>query len=135
MFSLLATLFGKRNPVGWTEIYVQELEAARQFYETVFEVKLQKLESPTDDPIEMLMFPGNPFQAGSPVALVRMDGVSSGVGGTVSYFSCRDCAVQQQRFVELGGTVEREKFSIGKHGYIALVKDLDGNLIGLHSMR
>jgi predicted enzyme related to lactoylglutathione lyase len=34
-----------------------------------------------------------------------------------------------------GGTLEREKMSIGEYGFIALAKDPDGNMIGLHSMQ
>ena len=31
------------NPVGWFEIYVQDMPRARAFYESVFAVQLQKL--------------------------------------------------------------------------------------------
>ena len=34
-----------------------------------------------------------------------------------------------------GGEVVRPKFSIGQYGHIALAKDTEGNLIGLHSMQ
>ena len=33
-----------------------------------------------------------------------------------------------------GGQVVRAKFSIGEYGFIALVRDTEGNMIGLHSM-
>jgi predicted enzyme related to lactoylglutathione lyase len=42
------------NPVRWFEIYVQDMARARAFYEAVFEVKLEKLESPG---MEMWTFP------------------------------------------------------------------------------
>jgi hypothetical protein len=32
-----------RNPVGWFEIYVQDMPRARAFYEGVFSVKLERL--------------------------------------------------------------------------------------------
>jgi predicted enzyme related to lactoylglutathione lyase len=53
--------------------------------------------------------------------------------GTLVYFICTDCAVEESRVVGAGGSVERPKFSIGPYGFIALVKDTEGNLIGLHS--
>ena len=31
------------NPVGWFEIYVEDMGRAKQFYETVFQVSLRKL--------------------------------------------------------------------------------------------
>ncbi len=72
---------------------------------------------------------------GAAGALVRMDGVPSGGGGTLVYFSCDDCAVEQGRVQAAGGTVFKPKFSIAPHGHIALVVDTEGNCIGLHSMQ
>jgi predicted enzyme related to lactoylglutathione lyase len=34
-----------------------------------------------------------------------------------------------------GGRVERAKMSIGEYGFISLVVDSEGNMIGLHSMQ
>jgi predicted enzyme related to lactoylglutathione lyase len=120
-----------KNPVGWFEIYVQNLERAQAFYEKTFQVQLQLLPSPV---IRMLSFPGTQEQAGSRGALVHAPGQASGRGGTLVYFSCADCAVEAARAAQNGGKVFKEKFSIGQYGFIALVVDPDGNLIGLHSM-
>ena len=35
-----------RNPVGWFEIYVQDLGRAKAFYEKMFQVTLERLNSP-----------------------------------------------------------------------------------------
>lgn len=51
------------------------------------------------------------------------------------YFNCGDCAEEEQRAAENGGTVYKSKFSIGEYGYTALVADTAGNTIGLDSMR
>ena len=51
------------------------------------------------------------------------------------YFSCADCAVEAAKAAESGGKVHKEKMSIGQYGYIALVIDTEGNMIGLHSMQ
>ena len=72
--------------------------------------------------------------AGCPGSLVRMPGKDSGGGGTIVYFSCEDCAVEAARAVENGGRIQKGKMSIGQYGFIALVYDPDGNMIGLHSM-
>jgi len=121
-----------RNPVGWFEIYVQNLKRARSFYEKTFQVKLQPLPSPI---IKMLAFSGGPESYGCPGALVRMPGKESGGGGTLVYFSCADCAPVAARAVKAGGTIFKKKFSIGQYGFIALVFDTESNLIGLHSMK
>jgi predicted enzyme related to lactoylglutathione lyase len=63
-----------------------------------------------------------------------MPGKDSGVGGTIVYFACADCAVEATRAGQNGGTVQKEKTSIGQYGFIALVLDTEGNIIGLHSM-
>jgi len=34
------------NPVRWFEIYVQDIGRAKSFYESVFQLKLEKLDSP-----------------------------------------------------------------------------------------
>jgi len=50
------------------------------------------------------------------------------------YFGCEDCAVVGKRAVAVGGSIEREKLSIGQYGFIVLGVDTEGNRIGLHSM-
>ena len=36
------------NPVCWFEIYVQDMDRAKKFYESVFQIKLEKLNNPLD---------------------------------------------------------------------------------------
>lgn len=122
----------ERNPVGWFEIYVQDIERARAFYERVFEVKLDELPNPVP---RMLAFPAHPDRAGCGGALVRYAGKESGGGGTIVYFSCADCAVEAARAAESGGQVFKPKFPIGQYGFIALIFDTEGNMVGLHSMK
>ena len=120
------------NPVGWFEIYVQDIQKAKGFYESVFQVKLDKLDAPD---IEMWAFPMNPENPGASGAIVKMVDCPSGGNSTLVYFSCDDCAVEEQRAVDSGGSISKEKFSIGEHGFISLVVDTEGNMIGLHSMK
>ena len=120
----------ERNPVGWFEIYVQDMKRARVFYEGMLGVKLARL--PGVD-LEMEAFPMQPDRPGCAGALVRIEGKGSGDGGTLVYFSCADCAVEAARAVRHGGKIFKEKFSIGQYGFVALVFDPEGNMIGLHS--
>lgn len=119
------------NPVGWFEIYVQDMARARAFYENVFLATLEKNEAPD---IDMWTFPMQSEGYGAAGALVHMPGFASGANSVLVYFSCTDCAVEAGRAVEAGGAVVKPKFAIGKYGHIALVKDSEGNMIGLHSM-
>ena len=121
-----------RNPVGWFEIYVQDMARARAFYEITFQVALQRLESPG---LEMWAFPMHHDASGSTGALVKYEGKDSGTGGTIVYFVCEDCAVVASRAVENGGRIQKPKMSIGQYGFISLVYDTEANMIGLHSMK
>jgi len=122
----------KTNPVGWFEIYVQDMKRAKKFYEKTFAVKLQALPSPI---IEMQAFPMGQKLPGCAGSLFRMEGKDSGDGGTIVYFSCVNCAVEAARAKKNGGKIFKKKFSIGDYGFIALVVDTEGNMIGLHSMK
>jgi predicted enzyme related to lactoylglutathione lyase len=124
----------KGNPVGWFEIYVQDLERAKRFYESVFQVTLQKLNAPTPG-LELWAFPADMSRYGAAGALVKMDGAPSGGNSTLVYFHCDDCAVEEGRVKSAGGRVQRSKMSIGEYGFIALAFDTEGNMIGLHSMK
>ena len=122
----------KRNPVGWFEIYVQDMDRAKTFYAKTLEVTFEKLESPG---AELWAFPMNMDAPGAAGSLVKMEGKDSGSGGTIIYFSCADCAVEAGRAAQHGGKVVKEKFSIGEYGFIAFIQDTEGNMIGLHSIQ
>jgi uncharacterized protein len=120
------------NPVGWFEIYVQDMNRAKTFYESVFDVQLSKLDSPG---MEIWGFPMQQDRYGAPGALVRMPGFLSGNTSVIVYFSCTDCATEEAKAARAGGKVVKPKSSIGQYGYISLVFDTEGNMIGLHSMK
>jgi len=107
------------------------MERARAFYTGVFQVKLERLDTPD---IEMWGFPMAGENYGATGALVQMPGFEPTGNGVIIYFKCEDCAAEAARAAAGGGSVVKPKFSIGKYGHIALVKDTEGNMIGLHSM-
>ncbi|QTD44500.1 VOC family protein [Ottowia testudinis] len=125
------------NPVVWFEIHVQDMQRARTFYESVLQCTLSALKAPEGEAhgMHMLAFPGDMTTMGASGMLVKMDGVGSGGGGTLVYFACDDCAVEQARVEAAGGQVFKPKFSIGEYGQAALVTDTEGNMIGLHSLK
>ena len=129
----------KSNPVVHFEIYVADMERAKAFYEAVFETRLEQMPNPipgTD--MDMRFFPMdkdtamNSYGAGG--MLVKTEGFVPGSGGTLVYFGCDDCAVNAARAAKHGGSIVQEKIPIGEHGFCALVRDTEGNMIGLHSM-
>lgn len=120
------------NPVGWFEIYVDDMARAKTFYETVFDLELTQLKGTE---FEMWSFPMNPEKPGSPGALIKIPDFSPGNNSVVIYFSCSDCAVAANKAEKSGGKIETAKKAIGEYGFIALVYDSEGNIIGLHSRK
>lgn len=121
----------KRNPVGWFEIYVQDMPRAKAFYETVLDVALSPLGPPE---MQMEAFPGDMTSPGTAGALVKFEGMPSGGNSVLVYFSCDDCGLEGSRVGGAGGQVVREKMSIGEYGFVVLATDTEGNMFGLHSM-
>lgn len=125
-----------RNPVGWFEIYVEDMARAKAFYEATFALTLDHLPTPFPG-LEMWSFPMSDESMNAPGAtgaLCKMDGCHPGPGGTLIYFSCADCAVEEARAAAAGGEIYKAKFPIGEYGFISILADSEGNTIGLHSM-
>lgn len=121
----------KFNPVAWFEIYVDDMERATKFYETVLNVKLDEMPVPG---MIMKSFPGFEDGIGASGTLVKMDGLQAGGNSTIVYFGCMDCAVEESRVTEAGGTVHQPKMSIGEYGFCSIIMDSEGNTVGLYSM-
>jgi len=122
------------NPVGWFEIYVNDMVRAKVFYESVLGVQLEKLGDPNDTDIEMFSFPSDMEKYGATGALVKTADVQAGGNSTLVYFACDDCSIEESRVENCGGKIQKPKMSIGEHGFISLAVDTEGNMFGLHSM-
>lgn len=121
-----------QNPVGWFEIYVDDIQRAKKFYEGVFQTELTHMESPE---VQMWAFPMDMNQFGASGTIVHMPGFTAGRNSVLVYFSCEDCAVEESRITQFGGSIEKTKLSIGEYGFITLGYDTEGNMIGLHSIK
>ena len=121
------------NPVTWFEIYVDDLERAKTFYENVFDYDLYP--EITDGSFGIYRFPGGMPGNGSFGALMKHPMRRPSLEGTIVYFHCDDCGIRAQRAVENGGLIFKPKSSIGPDGFIAIVGDCEGNVIGLHSFK
>lgn len=124
----------KMNAVGWFDIYVDDLNRAVAFYETVLGATLEQMGDPTGE-TQMMSFPADMSTYGAAGALTKSPHAGPGVGGTVVYFMAEDCAVQEARVAEAGGIVVRPKFSIGEFGWVSLCQDTEGNMFGLNSLK
>ena len=120
------------NMVGWFEIPVTNMERAKKFYEAVFNISITVHE--LGDFI-MGWFPMAPDKTGATGSLVQHSMYTpSDTHGPLIYFSCLDVAQELGRVVPAGGTVLKQKTTIGDgHGFMGLIKDSEGNRIALHS--
>ncbi|RFA30524.1 lactoylglutathione lyase [Alkalilimnicola ehrlichii] len=123
------------KPVGWFEIPVRDMERAKAFYERVFDIRLEALNSPDPDE-SMCVFPGQMDKGnGASGALVKTPLLVPGSGGAVVYFMSADCAIELARVPSNGGRIDKDKYPLGPYGFAALITDTEGNKIGLHSMK
>ena len=124
----------KTNAIGWFDIYVNDMDRALEFYETVFKQKLEKIVDPTGE-TKMMSFSADMTAYGAAGALVKSEHSKPGIGGTLIYFSVNDCLDQEALVIKAKGKVIRPKFSIGEFGWITLCEDTEGNMFGLNSMK
>jgi len=118
--------------VGWFEIPVTDMNRAKQFYDAVFDISIAIHEF---GGFHMGWFPNDPEKKGATGSLVKHELYTSSVtDGALIYFSCKDLAVELDRVEAAGGTILKPKTPIGEeHGFMALLKDSEGNRIALHS--
>ena len=82
----------------------------------------------------MGMFPHDQM-SGVGGSITKKDGVSPGHGGTLVYLNVEgDLDGVLKRVPGAGGSIVTPRTSIGQHGFIAVLKDTEGNTVGLHSM-
>lgn len=119
-----------KNPVGWFDIYVSNLERAKTFYETVFNIQM------VDFPSEwgkQAAFPLDVEGLNISGALVEQENRVVDGNNTVVYFNSKNCIIEESLVEKAGGKLLKPKMSIGEFGYISIVMDTEGNTIGLHS--
>lgn len=124
----------KNNVAGWFEIPVNDMERAVKFYETVLDVKLERHLMGTSD---MAWFPWAEDGLGAPGSLVKNpDFYIPSIDGILIYLTAYsgDLSNELARVEPAGGKVIQDKTQISaEHGYMAIVKDTEGNRIALHS--
>jgi len=126
----------KQNSVCWFEIYVNDMERAKRFYSTVLQVELSDAPEMDGMPdMQMAFFPWVESAPNATGALVKMSDMPVGKGGTLIYFQCEDCAVEERRVAGAGGKVHQPKMSLGEHGFCSICLDTEGNMFGLYSRR
>jgi uncharacterized protein len=118
-----------KNALNWFEIPVSDLDRACGFYEKVLAVPLRR---ETFFGVPNALFPFQEPGVGG--ALVRDERRPVTAGGSVIYIDATakldDCLA---RVATAGGAILQGRTAIGQAGFIALIRDSEGNTIGLHS--
>lgn len=117
------------NSVGWFEIPVTDLARARAFYESMLGIEMSQQKVLGYD---MCFFPMDMDKKGAGGALTMEDVQKPGAQGIIIYFTCPDIEDALKRVVEAGGEVSTPLTDIQEFGEMALVKDSEGNVVGLH---
>ena len=120
------------HAIHWFEIFVTDIDRAARFYETVLDVQLKR---GNEDGRPMAIF-ASAATNGVGGALVHQKGREPTSNGALVYLDA-DGKLEQaiDRVAKAGGVVVMPKTDIGPPGFIALVKDTEGNVVGLHAER
>ncbi|MCE3007559.1 MAG: VOC family protein [Bacteroidetes bacterium] len=126
-----------KNTLTWFEIPAADLDRAMSYYGTLLNAKLEATTMAGEKSnMKMAMLPYQQQEGGVGGALVKSDMHKPATTGTVVYLDVTGrldqvlSAVPQQ-----GGMVLMPKTSLGEHlGHIALMKDTEGNVVGLHDL-
>lgn len=115
-----------KKPINWFELFVTDMSRAVKFYEHALDIKLELQEHAGE--LNAI------FDSGSGGgSLVKRNGRSPSAEGALVYFNCDgklDAVLG--RVEKAGGKIVSGRESIGPMGFIAMVKDSEGNQIGLH---
>jgi predicted enzyme related to lactoylglutathione lyase len=120
--------------VGWFEIPTIDLDRAIKFYESVFEVKLDKQKF---GDLDMAFFPWFEGGNGCSGALVcEPNYYAPQANGLMIYFTARsgNIEIELERIAQSGGKIALPKTLINEEiGYMAIFFDTEGNRVALHS--
>jgi predicted enzyme related to lactoylglutathione lyase len=117
-----------RNTINWFEIPVRDMEKSQALYSAMLNATLQLADF---GGIPHAVFPhGTATVSG---ALVVDPKRKPGSSGPLLYLDAPDGVARcVARALEAGAKLVQPATPIGPHGIIAVIEDLDGNVIGLH---
>ena len=124
----------KENSINWFEISVLDTNRATKFYETIFEITMEKQSMMG---MEMAFFPAEPGSGKANGGLVQSPNHKPSADGVKLYLNANPDMSQVFSSVEkAGGKVTMPKMKISDEiGYMAFFMDTEGNSIGLHSQK
>lgn len=123
-----------QHAIHWFEIPVTDLPRATAFYSRVLGISAFRSEQAGQT--TMALFPFDRSANGVGGALLCGGTSRPTPSGVVIYLNAgADIRGAVDRVVEAGGRVTRPVTDIGDPGFIALIEDTEGNVVGLHAPR
>jgi uncharacterized protein len=119
-----------KNPVGYFEIPVNDLDRAVNFYGKIFGYEFDRS---TVDGNEMAWFPIHEGESGISGALAQGESYIPSAKGARIYFNTDNIEDVLAKVNLAGGKTLYPKTSIGELGWVAEFEDSEGNCIALHS--
>lgn len=118
------------NSLNWFEIPALDLERAKVFYESIFDIALEMMEMME---MKMAFFPSQPPNVGG--ALCQSEYHKPSTDGPVIYLNGNpDLQLVLDRIEKAGGQIIMPKTHISDEiGYMAFFIDSEGNRMALHS--
>ena len=126
----------QHNPIGWVEIPVTDLDRAEQFYSNYLGWTFER--QPEVDNQTMSWFtPMKMDSYGSTATLIKGPSYTPSTDGTLVYFTAPEETVTGSvaKAKEQNIEVLLDVYAIGEHGFIAILKDSEGNRFAIHSMK
>lgn len=118
-----------KHAITWFEIPVANLDRAVKFYANVLEIELK---AEVFEKMNMALFPYECPGVGG--ALVLDPRRAPSAEGTLVYIDAAGkLDVSIGRVKAAGGEVVLPRTDIGAPGFIAIMRDTEGNLVGLHA--
>lgn len=120
------------NSINWFEIPTRDMDKAVAFYEKTLGVTLKR---EVFGGMPHAIFPVEQLEKGVTGALVAAAPHLTPGTGVVIYLEAPDGVQASLARAKAAGAKEvMPHTAIGEHGWIAVVRDPDGNSVGLHSM-
>ena len=119
------------NLIAHVEIPVTNLDRAIAFYTEVFQIIIDEIIEIHGN--KMAFFPFDEQKNGASGALVMGEVYVPTIKGAIVYFSVKDIDDTLTKAVACGSDILFPKTSIGEQGFVAEIKDSEGNRIALIS--
>lgn len=122
-----------KDIISWFELPVSDMNRAKKFYETIFDIKLELMV--LGDSFKMAVFPrGQAVIGGALVWNEEWYKPSKSHGPLIHLNANPDLQIVADKIEEAGGKVTISKRGIDpERGFMAVFEDTEGNRVALHS--